>query len=211
MDVLPYGAVPGTEFKHPNKTQVGWFGKNGLVLASPQGEVEAVMSDNIEQSPPESGISMVFEDSFRRVVSCGWCVNLENLAVTRFTEYDFSSAHGGYGTKSDGIYLLSGSSDVPYNIDLGEESFGSESIKYMPAVYLGVEASEPVKVRVKTPEHDCTYAGETQRTELAVQRITPGRGLRANWFDISIVGDTGAMFKLASVSFAPIGSQRRVR
>lgn len=45
-DVLPYGAVSGTAFSYPDKSIYGWFGEKGIVIGSPSGEVEAVMSDN---------------------------------------------------------------------------------------------------------------------------------------------------------------------
>lgn len=40
--------MAGTEFFYPDKTIYGWFGNKGFVLGKPNGEVEAVMSDNIE-------------------------------------------------------------------------------------------------------------------------------------------------------------------
>ena len=31
-DLFPYGGVPGTEFDHPKKSKIGWFGEMGLIL-----------------------------------------------------------------------------------------------------------------------------------------------------------------------------------
>lgn len=210
-DVLPYGAVKGTEFASPNKSVVGWFGNKGFVLADPQGEVQAVMSDNIDLSAPSSGVSTVFEtNGYRRVVSCGWCLNLDNLAATQYSGYDFTSTSGLYGTMGNGVYLLEGSGNVAYSVGFGRENFGTEQKKLMPAVYLGSDSSEPLKIRVKTPEHDYTYTARSSATSLGVQRVDAGKGLRSNWFELSLVSDSGPEFTLASVSFAPVASSRRI-
>lgn len=210
-DVLPYGAVPGTEFKHPNGTQVGWFGLKGLVLGTPAGEVLAVMSDNIDLTPPAAGRSIVFETrGYRRVVSCGWCVNLENLAATTFSSYDFTSAYDGYGTRADGVYLLEGTGDVPYLVDFGREDFGTELKKHLPAVYLGTDCMEPMRLRVVTPQHDFTYDARSASVQLQQQRVDPGHGLRSNWFQLMLVGDAGVDFTLAYLGFAPVASSRRI-
>ena len=149
MDVLPYGGVPHTEFVSPDRTQYGWFGANGIVIATPQGEVQALMSDNIKLTAPASGTSAVLEtEDYRRVVSCGWCMNLANKAVTRYDSYDFTSISRGYGTKADGLYALDGADDVAYFVDFGKENFGSEQLKHLPAVYLGCASSSPVNLRV---------------------------------------------------------------
>lgn len=210
-DVLPYGGVPGTEFVVPNKSGVGWFGAKGLVIADTKGEVQAVMSDNVDLIPPASGVSTVFEtNGYRRVVSCGWCVNLDNLAVTSYVGYDFTSANGGYGTMADGIYKLEGSGDIGYSVGFGRENFGSEQLKVMPAIYLGADSTDPLQVRIKTPGQDYTYAARSAGADTKIQRVDPGKGLRANWFDLSLVSNSGPEFTLATVSFATLASTRRV-
>lgn len=211
-DVLPYGAVPGTAFASPDKTVVGWFGAKGIVLGTPQGEVQAVMSDNIDLIPPASGASAVFEtDGYRRVVSCGWCLNLENLAATTYSDYAFTSLSGNYATKADGIYRLDGSSNLPYRVDFGRENFGSETFKHLPAVYVGTDSETPLTLRVTAPGGvDYTYDARSADPELQMQRIDPGKGLRANWFNLSLESDEASPFTLASVSFAPMASNRRI-
>ena len=69
QDVLPYGGVYGTEFAAPHKSQYGWFGAKGFVIASTQGEVEAVMTETVTVSIlPSEGFSTVFEDDGNRRV-----------------------------------------------------------------------------------------------------------------------------------------------
>ncbi len=210
-DALPYGAVPGTEFVLPDKENmvVGWFGVKGVVLADFQGQVSPLMADTVDQTPPASGFSTVFESGgYRRVVSCGWCVNTANGAATRYADYDLTSASGGYGTKTDGLYALEGEGDVVWSVDLGKENFGAEQLKRMPAVYLGCSSDAPLELRVQTPQHDYTYPARSCSDALQEHRVDPGKGLRANWFNLSLQGESD--FTLASVSFAPVASTRRI-
>lgn len=211
-DVLPYGAVSGTEFKVPNKSVVGWFGEKGVVLADPQGEVQAVMSDNIDVVPPVSGFSVVLNTrGYRRVVSCGWCLNLDNLAATTYSNWGITSASGDYGTKADGIYTLEGTGTVDSYIDLGKQNFGVENLKHMPAVYLGVSSDTQMQLTVVTPdgtEHD--YLTRDYSSNLVIQRVDTGRGLRENYFGLKVYNTEGSDFTLASVSFAPVASSRRI-
>lgn len=207
-DVLPYGGVLHTEFSAPNKSLYGWFGAEGFVLGSPSGEVQAVMSDNIKLTPPSSGVSTIIEtEEYRRVVSCGWCMNLDTKAATRY-DWAFTSTSGAYGTKADGLYLLEGAGEVAWSVDFGKENFGAEEKKRMPAAYLGCSSSEPLELRIQTPQHDYTYTARSCSDELKEHRVDPGKGLLANWFNLSLQGTTD--FKLASVSFAPVASTRRI-
>lgn len=207
--VLPYGGVPGTAFAVPHKSLYGWFGEKGFVLGTAQGEVQAVMSETVDVIPPASGVAAVFEDrGYRRVVACGYCLNLENFGVTTYTGYDYASIAGKYGTKADGLYDLATPGKVAYTIGLGKQDFGAENLKMMPAVYLGCTSEEAMQLRIQTPTQDYTYAARSSDTELKIQRVDPGKGLRANWFDLSISGESD--FTLASVSFGPVASARRI-
>lgn len=210
-DVLPYGAVPGTAFTVPNKTQWGWFGKHGLVLVGMGSEAKPVMSDNIALTPPALGCSVVLDSGgVRRVASCGWAVNLSNLAATTYSGWDFTSASYLYGTQADGIYLLDTTGTATATVNFGKQDFGTEALKHMPAVYLGVESAAKLSMRIKTPTQDYTYPARAFDANLKMQRVDPGRGLRSNWFELIASNTTGADFKLATVSFAPAPSARRI-
>lgn len=211
-DVLPYGAVTGTEFMVPHKPVVGWFGKNGIVLADAQGQAEAITEGALDVTAPASGISVVSESrGYRRVVSCGWCVNLENKAATTYTDWDFTSASNGYGTKADGIYALESAGNVDAYVSLGNENFGAENFKHMPAAYLGVSSDAPMMMRVITPDGDeYDYEARNNDSSMRVQRVDVGRGLRENWFGLEIHNTEGSDFTLASVSFTPVASGRRI-
>lgn len=212
QDVLPYGAVKGSTFSAPNKSLYGWFGEKGLVLAGTNGEVEAVMSDNITLTPPASGVSFIVEDAdSRRVISCGWCVNLDTNAVTRYSGYDFNSTNGQYALNSDGLCNLLGDGDVTGTVSLGKHNFGTEALSHMPAVYLGAASALPMELTVgcldKTGAHVSYTYPARKAGSLALRRVDPGKGLRANWFDLTL---NAVNFTLATVSFATVASNRRI-
>ena len=210
VDLLPYGGVLGTAFHAPDKSLVGWFGAKGVVLGTPSGEVSAPMADKIDQTPPANGVSSVLQNEYFRVVSCGWCVNLGSGAATRYTDYDFSSISGDYATAADGIYRLDVDGPVDWLIDFGREDFGAENEKRLPAVYASVDCEDPVTLRVTTPAgDDYSYDARSGGGGLNVHRIDPGKGLRANWYGLTLSG-LSELKTLASVSFAPAASQRRI-
>lgn len=214
-DVLPYGAVSGTEFVIPDKENVvvGWFGAKGFVLADSQGQVTAATSDNVDVVAPASGCSTVLETrGYRRVVSCGYTMNLANKAVTTYTGWDFTSTSGGYGTLADGVYKLEGSGPVAnWFIDFGKIDFGVEEKKHLPAVYLNCSSEEALVLRVTLPDgayYD--YPARSYSAGLEMHRVDPGKGLRENWFGLSVLNENGCDFTLAGSSFAPTVSTRRI-
>ena len=215
-DVLPYGAVPGTAFKHPTEPVVGWFGAKGFVLADTQGQAKCVTEDAVDVVAPASGVAAVFEtEGYRRVVSCGYCMNLENKAVTTYTGWDFNSVSEGYGAKSDGIYLLNSVGLVPWSVGLGKQNFGAENLKLMPAAYAGVASSTKTTLTVGYVDErgDAqAYDFDTRDCSemLQVQRFDTAKGMRSNWFDLTLSNADGSDFTLASVSFAPTASTRRI-
>ena len=215
VQVLHYGAVPGTAFHHPDKPVVGWFGANGIVLADPAGQAVALTEEAVKVTAPASGISTVLEGDYTRVVSCGWCVNLDNKAATTVSDWDFASTSRGYGTKADGIYQLDGTGKVLWSIGLGKQNFGAEQLKRMPAVYAGMASECPMELTVDYADDRGdrqAYVFETRDygTELQIQRFDTGKGMRSNWFDLTLSNIDGSDFTLASVSFAATASTRRI-
>ena len=212
VDVLPFGGVLGTAFSVPYKPLVGWFSPKGFVIADTSGQATAPMLDNIDLTPPASGVTTVLSsDGYYRAVSCGWCMNLENTAVSQYTGYDFTSISGTYATGAGGIYDLASAGALDAHVSLGKENFGGENLKHLPACYLGVSAETPMELRVTTPEdEDYRYEARSSSADMRMQRVDPGKGLRANWYELSLYNTEGSAFTLASVSFAPVASGRRI-
>ena len=209
-DPLPFGGVPGTEFRHPSTTSCGWFSDDGFIIADTQGQVVSATADVLDQDAPAEGVANVrWTDGYVRVYSCGYCLNLESNAVTEYLGYDFTSFAGDYGTKADGVYALTGGADIAWRAGLGKQDFGTEMIKRMPAIYLGCSSTEPLSVRIKTADgDDYDYEARSCSDTIKQHRVDPGLGLESNWFDLELFGKTD--FTLASISFAPTASTRRI-
>lgn len=215
-DPLPYGAVPGTEFRVPDRPEVGWFGLQGVVIADAMGQAKAVTADNIDLTPPASGISVVLSSKgISRVVSCGWCVNLDTKAATRYLDWDFNSASGGYATRTDGVHLLDTDGKVDAALGVGRLNFGTPAEKYLPAVYAGMASANPLALTVaftdkRKIDREYTYLSRGYGEDLDIQRFDPGKGLCANWFSLTVRNVDGADFLLASLSFSPAVANRSV-
>lgn len=210
---LPYGAIKGTEFSHPRLAKVGWMSAHGLVIAGEGGQIETPMVSRIDVGTlPASGISAVFDDGDAvRVVSCGWCMNLETGAATRYTGYDFTSIDNGFATKSDGLYALNDAADVVASIDMGKHKFDGEELKRMPALYLGGEFYGAMRAVIETSRQGSfEYSARSYDSDLRIQRVDPGKGLKDNWYRIGLHNSNGFDFTLSSVSPATINSERRI-
>jgi hypothetical protein len=208
-----FGAVPGTEFDHPDKKISGWFSTKGVAILNPGGELELPMIDSVDVDdlPARAVTSLITTDGRDRVVSCGWCLNLGTGAATRYDDFDFTSWDAGYATKADGIYEIDTAAAAPYEVDFGLENFGTSEEKSMPAMYLGAQSDEALAVSIGTVEGDFEYSARTFSADsLATHRVDPGLGLRDNYFHLKLIGSNGGDFILASVEFAPAKSNRRV-
>ena len=215
VKALPYGAVSGTAFQHPDKPVVGWFGENGIVLADPAGQAVALTEEAVQLTAPASGISTVIEGDYTRVVSCGWCVNLDNKAATTVSDWDFTSTSGEFGTKTDGIYRLNGTGNVAWSVGLGKQNFGTETFKHLPAVYAGMASESPMNITVgyaddRGEAQAYTFETRSYGTELQMQRFDTAKGMRSNWFGLTLSNADGSDFTLASISFAAAASTRRI-
>lgn len=185
------------------------------MLADPAGQAVALTEEAVQLTAPASGVSTVLDGDYTRVVSCGWCVNLDNKAATTVSDWDFTSTSGEYGTKTDGIYRLNGTGNVAWSVGLGKQNFGTETFKHLPAVYAGMASESPMELTVNyVDEHgeaqEYTYASRDYGAELQMQRFDTGKGIRSNWFDLSLSNSDGADFTLASISFAAAASTRRI-
>lgn len=213
--VLPYGAVPGTAFHHPDKPIVGWFGDNGIVLADPAGQVVALTEEALKVTAPASGIATVIEGDYTRVVSCGWCVNLDNKAATSITNWSFTSTSSEYGTQADGLYRLAGAGKVAWSVNLGKHNFGTEQLKYLPTVYAEMASEIEMELTVgyvddRGEQQAYTFPTRGYSENLQMQRFDTARGMRATRFELMLSNADGSDFNLAGISFAPAASSRRI-
>ena len=214
-DALPFGAVRGTAFAHPDKKGVGWFSPEGFVLADTTGQAVAITADTIALTPPERGTSSIItQGAERTVVSCGWLLNLGNNAVVQ-NAYGLTSFSRGYGTTAAGIVRQDDGVAPIGTACLGKVDFGTDRIKNLPTVYAGVSAVDSLVLTVKYVDgqdrmQEYEYLARSSSENLRIQRFDVGRGMRGTWFELTLSNQDGQKFELTAISFAPAASSRRI-
>ena len=163
--------------------------------------------------------SLVFRVTSGALVDDGqaWTVVTGSNATTRYDTYGFNSfaTIGGkqYGLKANGLYLLEGDDDagqpITAGVALGKHDFGTQALKSLAAVYVGVSSSGKMLLRVGDGKNTYTYMSRRADAELRVQRFDPGRGLRTNYFTFDLVGE-GEAFELDNVTFNVAASNRKI-
>lgn len=210
MDVFPFGGVRGTAFRLDDAEIVGWFSPQGFVLADKQGQATTPMADRIKLTAPDLGCTALMEGEYTHVVACGWNMNIAGGAATTYSGFDFTSVSGSYGTRADGLYQIGVAGDVDCSWNFGQMNFGAENEKHLPACYAGFASDQPLQLRVQTQKGDDYIYPSRGSGAMDVRRFDTGKGLKANWFELSMTNTDGAAFKLSSLSFAPIVSTRRI-
>ena len=169
------------------------------------------MAENVSVTPPASGTAIVFQGDYDVVVSCGWSLNLANKAATQYSDWVFTSLSGDYGTKADGIYATRMTGLVDASVGFGKLDFDTEALKRLPNAYVGIDAEDFIEMTVTVPTGlSYTYPARSSGTDLDIQRIDVGKGLRANWFDVSLSNTGGSAFTLASISWPVANTSRRI-
>ena len=81
----------------------------------------------------------------------------------------------------------------------------------MPAVYLGIDSLSTMSLRIQAPPAvDYSYPTRDYGAGVQMQRVDLGRGLKSNWFELGLSNTAGADFTLATVSFGPVITARRI-
>lgn len=144
-----------------------------------------------------------------------WNVTLPGKAATQFTNYDFDSLCNGvdgqlYGIKSDGLYLLTGSTDngsiIEASVDFGSLNMGDSRLKRGYVAYLGGRSDTKLLMGVNGYEYASRSFGATE----TVQRFDIGKGIRSNYFEVTLRNQNGADFEVDSLEFKPSGTGRRI-
>lgn len=191
------------------------------ITAQDTSSVLATMIDAVAEriGLGERVTSLVFRITSGALVDEGqaWVVNTGNDASTRYDTYGFNSfaTVGGkqYGAKADGLYLLEGDDDagqpITAGVALGKQDFGTQALKSLAAVHVGVSSSGKMLLRVGDGKNTYTYMSRRSDAELRAQRFDTGRGLRANYFTFDLVGE-GDSFELDNVTFNVAASNRKI-
>lgn len=141
-------------------------------------------------------------------------VNAQTGAIAAYDGMGFdgyaTSDQTTYGAKPDGVYVMRGGADngQPRNIaiDFGDVNLGTEVVKTIEAVYLGINTDGQVYVRLKTPVTDHLYR--------VVQRGSIGRalgrkGVGGRYWNVSLEIEDATYFDLDMVEISVSSMERR--
>lgn len=159
--------------------------------------------------------SLQFDDAADLTI---WTVNTENAGTTRYDNYGFNSfAKIGakyFGAKADGVFELAGATDagdeIPALVNLGKSDWGSSLKKNIDYCYLGVASDGKMVLKVIADGQTYLYTARNSSDGMSTQRVSLGRGLRANFYEFELQNAAGGAFELSRVEFTPIPLSRRI-
>ena len=141
-------------------------------------------------------------------------VNVSTSAASTYQGMDFDqyAMSGGtaYGSKADGVYVLRGGDDNGQTrsiaIDFGAVNIGTEVVKTIEAVYLGVNTDGQVFVRLKTATTDHLYR-VLQRGSIG--RALSRKGVGGRYWNVSLEVVDASYFELDMVEVSVSSMERR--
>lgn len=147
-----------------------------------------------------------------------WVVNDDTGASSNYEDFGFTSyakfQGRYYGVKSDGVYLLEGSTDkgapIRSSISLGRHDFGSTAKKIVPNCYIGLSSSGNVFLKVIADGQTYLYKTVRSNGALTTQRVKLGKGLKATHLVFELYNETGADFEIDSIEFEVARLERRI-
>ena len=147
-----------------------------------------------------------------------WAVNLDNGASTEYRSYPFETVAniGGryFGAAFEGLYELAGDTDagapIEAKFDIGRKDFGNDQLKRVDQVYLGITSEGQMFVKVSAEGASYTYPMREFGEHIQTQRVTVGKGMRANYFGFEIGNTAGCDFEITSLNMMVAESARRI-
>lgn len=147
-----------------------------------------------------------------------WAVNLDNGASTEYHSYPFESMAniGGryFGAAFEGLYELTGDTDagapIEAKFDIGRKDFGNRQLKRIEQIYLGITSKGQMMVKVTAEGASYTYPMREFGEHIQTQRVTPGKGMRANYFGFEVGNTAGCEFEITSLDMMVAESARRI-
>lgn len=147
-----------------------------------------------------------------------WALNTDINGATRYEGYDFNSFAEldgvYYGAKSDGLYRLDGrddnGQDVDSRVNFGRLNFGTLTRKALPYLYAGVSSDGNLVLKVTADGQTYHYNLRHNTEQLKAHRFELGRGLRASYYDVELIGEGGTAFDMTDIEFFPLEISRRL-
>lgn len=140
-------------------------------------------------------------------------LNLKTRAATQTTEAFNSMCRFGdtyLGVTNQGLFRIQGYADagvqIPAVFKLGKTDFGTDRMKRISYVYLGLETTGALKLNVYCDgvfkkAYDVPYPG-TGKQEVVVK--IPDRGLIARYWEFGVESVSGCFFALYSIKILPV-------
>ena len=147
-----------------------------------------------------------------------WVVNAQTNASSTYANYEFNSyarINGKYfGLRADGLYSLDAAADglVPVvgTVDFGQQVFGDTAQARVHDVYIGVSTVGTMYLRVTANGQTYTYRSNRSNKNMTVQRVVPGKGIKANWLGFQLLNSEDADFELKTIQFNAVKLTRRI-
>lgn len=144
-----------------------------------------------------------------------WALNMDVMGSTRYEGFDFNSFMTidgqTYGVNATGIHRLEGSTDdgapIPAAVDFGSLSFGTNSRKALPYVYVGMSSTGKTVLKVESDGQTYYYTARDSTELMKSHRFELGRGLRSTFYGLSLTTD-GEAFDLHNIDFQPVELKR---
>lgn len=148
-------------------------------------------------------------------------INLANMAVTQYCNYDFNSfcqiGDKCFGASEDGIFELSGNDDADTDIDaffeLPVSDFGISSMKKIRSAYIGGEADGELTLTLKDDEANSrSYPLDLTSGSLqSGAKVAVGRDGLSRYWQIKISNTNGVYFAVDAIELLPIILGRKPR
>ena len=148
-------------------------------------------------------------------------VNLSNMAVTQYCNYDFNSfckiGDKFYGSETAGIYELTGDDDAGTDIDAFFElivsDFGITAMKRIRSIFVGGEADGKLTLTLKDDENNSrTYAlNLTTGNVQSSGKVDIGRDGIGRYWQVRIDNLGGAYFAIDDIEVLAILLGRKPR
>lgn len=144
-----------------------------------------------------------------------WALHMDSMGSTRYEGFDFNSFMTidgkTYGVNATGIHRLEGTTDdgaaIVAAVDFGSLSFGTNSRKALPYVYVGMSSNGKTVLKVESDGRTYFYTARDSTELMKAHRFEPGRGLRSTFYGLSITSD-GDAFDLHNIDFQPVELKR---
>lgn len=229
-----YGAVPGAMTLvdgnlYGDGTAGGrllpmWITKQGLCIGMPGLEVINLTRSSFGFPTGDSGAAVFISEKNRFIgmTKRATCIsmNTEVQALTSYSSFEYNSMtrFGAryFGASKDGIFELVGDTDdgaqINAQVSLGVTDFGSNFMKGLDRMYVGLRSEVPMNVEVKLEEKTAyQYVLDARPDErMDTQRVKTGKGLEGRYWQFTLRNTLGGDFQLDVVDVQSKQMTRRV-